>query len=140
MTRHERIVVLTGAGLSAESGLGTFRDVDGIWTKYDLADVATPEGIDLVIDPDVDIAVITELRETAEPTAEDGEGDEDPGEARPQLDLLLPQDADAQGVAQQAHQDRDRGHEDLHHVREFHRHHATRLKFAREPVSHFCGN
>jgi NAD-dependent deacetylase len=38
------IVVLTGAGISAESGLGTFRDVDGLWTKYDLNDVATPEG------------------------------------------------------------------------------------------------
>ena len=40
----ERIVILTGAGLSAESGLGTFRDTDGLWTKYDLEDVATPEG------------------------------------------------------------------------------------------------
>ncbi|MEM9048405.1 MAG: NAD-dependent deacylase [Pseudomonadota bacterium] len=40
----ERIVILTGAGISAESGLGTFRDEDGLWTKYDLAEVATPEG------------------------------------------------------------------------------------------------
>ncbi|KPA21118.1 NAD-dependent protein deacylase [Shimia sp. SK013] len=39
-----KIVILTGAGISAESGLGTFRDVDGLWTKYDLNDVATPEG------------------------------------------------------------------------------------------------
>ncbi|MEO1120213.1 MAG: NAD-dependent deacylase [Pseudomonadota bacterium] len=39
-----RIVILTGAGISAESGLGTFRDEDGIWTQYDLEDVATPEG------------------------------------------------------------------------------------------------
>lgn len=38
------IVVLSGAGLSAESGLGTFRDTSGLWTKYDLRDVATPEG------------------------------------------------------------------------------------------------
>lgn len=38
------VVVLTGAGISAESGLGTFRDKDGVWTKYDLAEVATPEG------------------------------------------------------------------------------------------------
>jgi NAD-dependent deacetylase len=38
------IVILTGAGVSAESGLGTFRDVDGLWTKYDLEDVATPQG------------------------------------------------------------------------------------------------
>ena len=41
-----RIVVLTGAGISAESGLGTFRDKDGLWTKYDLNDVATPEGFE----------------------------------------------------------------------------------------------
>lgn len=39
-----RIVVLSGAGLSAESGLGTFRDASGLWTKYDLQAVATPEG------------------------------------------------------------------------------------------------
>jgi NAD-dependent deacetylase len=38
------IVILTGAGISAESGLGTFRDRDGLWTRYDLAEVATPEG------------------------------------------------------------------------------------------------
>ncbi len=44
MGKYERIVVLTGAGISAESGLGTFRDEDGLWTKYDLNDVATPEG------------------------------------------------------------------------------------------------
>lgn len=39
-----RIFVLTGAGVSAESGLGTFRDQDGVWTQYDLNVVATPEG------------------------------------------------------------------------------------------------
>ena len=39
-----RIVILTGAGISAESGLGTFRDKDGLWTRYPLEDVATPEG------------------------------------------------------------------------------------------------
>lgn len=38
------ILILTGAGISAESGLGTFRDKDGLWTKYDLNEVATPEG------------------------------------------------------------------------------------------------
>jgi NAD-dependent deacetylase len=41
---YERILVLTGAGLSAESGLATFRDKDGIWAKYDYREVATPEG------------------------------------------------------------------------------------------------
>ena len=40
----QRIVVLTGAGLSAESGLSTFRDKSGIWARYDYRDVATPEG------------------------------------------------------------------------------------------------
>ena len=39
-----RMLILTGAGISAESGLGTFRDVDGIWTKYPLEDLATPQG------------------------------------------------------------------------------------------------
>ncbi len=38
------IFVLTGAGISAASGLGTFRDADGIWQKYDLEMVATPLG------------------------------------------------------------------------------------------------
>lgn len=38
-----KITILTGAGISAESGLGTFRSKDGIWAKYDLAKVATPE-------------------------------------------------------------------------------------------------
>lgn len=39
-----RIVILTGAGVSAESGLGTFRDKGGVWAQYNLEDVATPEG------------------------------------------------------------------------------------------------
>lgn len=39
-----RAVILTGAGLSAESGLGTFRGTDGLWDEYDLEEVATPEG------------------------------------------------------------------------------------------------
>ncbi|MFC4237617.1 NAD-dependent deacylase [Thalassospira xianhensis] len=37
------IVVLTGAGISKESGLHTFRDPDGIWARYDISEVATPE-------------------------------------------------------------------------------------------------
>lgn len=37
------IVVLTGAGISAESGLKTFRDADGLWENYRIEDVATPE-------------------------------------------------------------------------------------------------
>ncbi|MCB1494524.1 MAG: NAD-dependent deacylase [Bauldia sp.] len=43
MTTYESIAILTGAGLSAESGLSTFRDKGGIWSKYRIEDVATPE-------------------------------------------------------------------------------------------------
>jgi len=39
----KHIVVLTGAGISAESGLKTFRDSDGLWEGYNIQDVATPE-------------------------------------------------------------------------------------------------
>src|SRR5882757_4436957 len=39
----KKIVVLTGAGISAESGLKTFRDSDGLWEGYNIKDVATPE-------------------------------------------------------------------------------------------------
>ena len=38
----KKIVVLTGAGISAESGLKTFRDADGLWEGYNIEDVATP--------------------------------------------------------------------------------------------------
>lgn len=44
MAHARNIVILTGAGLSAESGLSTFRDPNGIWAKYDWREVATPEG------------------------------------------------------------------------------------------------
>lgn len=39
----KNIVILTGAGISAESGLKTFRDSDGLWEGYNINDVATPE-------------------------------------------------------------------------------------------------
>src|ERR1700749_3922137 len=39
----KHIVILTGAGISAESGLKTFRDTDGLWEGYNIEDVATPE-------------------------------------------------------------------------------------------------
>ena len=39
----KNIVVFTGAGISAESGLGTFRDSNGLWEKYRIEEVATPE-------------------------------------------------------------------------------------------------
>ncbi|MBO9619379.1 MAG: NAD-dependent deacylase [Niabella sp.] len=40
----KKLVVLTGAGISAESGLRTFRDSDGLWEGYDVTEVASPEG------------------------------------------------------------------------------------------------
>ena len=40
----QKIVVLTGAGVSAESGLSTFRDAGGLWEGYDVMEVASPEG------------------------------------------------------------------------------------------------
>lgn len=50
----EKIVVLTGAGISAESGLKTFRDADGLWEGHDVMEVASPQGFaqnpELVLD------------------------------------------------------------------------------------------
>jgi NAD-dependent deacetylase len=40
----KKLVVLTGAGISAESGINTFRDADGLWEGHDVMEVATPEG------------------------------------------------------------------------------------------------
>ncbi len=44
MAEPLNLFILTGAGISAESGLSTFRDADGLWTQNDLAKLATPEG------------------------------------------------------------------------------------------------
>lgn len=43
-TNYQNIVILTGAGISQESGLGTFRGPDGLWEDVPIEDVATPEG------------------------------------------------------------------------------------------------
>lgn len=42
--RKKQIVILTGAGISAESGIKTFRDADGLWEGHDVMEVASPEG------------------------------------------------------------------------------------------------
>ncbi|MCK9343886.1 MAG: NAD-dependent deacylase [Massilibacteroides sp.] len=42
----KRLVVLTGAGMSAESGISTFRDSNGLWENYPVEDVATPQGFE----------------------------------------------------------------------------------------------
>ncbi len=50
----KKLVVLSGAGISAESGIKTFRDADGLWEGHDVMEVATPEGFkknpELVLD------------------------------------------------------------------------------------------
>lgn len=43
MDRTKKIVILSGAGISQESGLKTFRDMGGLWEQYDVTEVATPE-------------------------------------------------------------------------------------------------
>lgn len=45
MASKKHLVVLTGAGISAESGFSTFRDSNGLWENYKVEDVATPEGL-----------------------------------------------------------------------------------------------
>jgi len=54
MKDQKRIVVLTGAGMSAESGIRTFRDIDGLWNNYRVEEVASPEAwasdMDLVLE------------------------------------------------------------------------------------------
>jgi len=57
-----RIVILTGAGISKESGLDTFRDADGIWARVRIEDVATPEAF--ARDPDRVHAFYNHRRDT----------------------------------------------------------------------------
>ena len=44
MSKNYNVVILTGAGISAESGISTFRDANGLWENHDIQEVATPEG------------------------------------------------------------------------------------------------
>ena len=65
-----RIVVLTGAGISAESGVATFRDSGGLWEGHDVQKVATPEGF--AADPDLVLRFYDERRaavQSVEPNA-----------------------------------------------------------------------
>jgi len=54
LKKYKKIIILTGAGISAESGIKTFRSADGLWENHPVEDVATPEGYkrnpDLVLD------------------------------------------------------------------------------------------
>jgi NAD-dependent deacetylase len=58
-----RIVVLTGAGISAESGVPTFRDAGGLWEGHSVEDVATPEGFEA--DADLVLRFYDERRRAA---------------------------------------------------------------------------
>ena len=51
MSQIRNIVILTGAGISAESGIDTFRSAGGLWEQHRVEDVATPEGF--ARDPDL---------------------------------------------------------------------------------------
>ena len=70
MTAIRNIVLLTGAGISAESGLPTFRGPDGLWEGHRVADVCTPEA--LARDPELVLAFYDARRQalaTVEPNA-----------------------------------------------------------------------
>ena len=56
----KNLVILSGAGMSAESGISTFRDAGGLWDKYPVAQVATPEGY--TRDPELVINFYNERR------------------------------------------------------------------------------
>jgi len=66
----KRVVVLSGAGVSAESGLRTFRDSDGLWEEHSIYDVATPDAWEK--DPSLVLRFYNERRAqlgTVEPNA-----------------------------------------------------------------------
>lgn len=66
----KKLVVLTGAGMSAESGISTFRDSDGLWENHPVEEVATPEGF--AINPELVLRFYNERRRelvTVQPNA-----------------------------------------------------------------------
>ncbi len=70
MDQIDNIVILTGAGISAESGIGTFRDAGGLWEQHKVEDVATPEAF--ARDPDLVLRFYDMRRESiqqAQPNA-----------------------------------------------------------------------
>ena len=58
----KKMVVLTGAGMSAESGLQTFRDANGLWEGHNVMDVATPEAFER--DPKLVLEFYNQPKET----------------------------------------------------------------------------
>ena len=67
---REKIVVLSGAGLSASSGLSTFRDSNGLWENHRIEDVASPDGWKR--NPEVVLRFYNERRESGSSDAECG--------------------------------------------------------------------
>ncbi|MFC5408419.1 NAD-dependent deacylase [Larkinella bovis] len=63
MPERKKIVVLSGAGISAESGLRTFRDANGLWENHRVEDVATPQAWDR--DPDLVLEFYNQRRKQA---------------------------------------------------------------------------
>ena len=65
----KNLVVLTGAGVSAESGVSTFRDSDGLWEQHRVEDVASIEGWyrnpELVLDANTALIVIADVNSLA---------------------------------------------------------------------------
>ncbi len=45
LNKNNKIVILTGAGISKASGISTYRDTDGVWQKYNPDIVGTPDGV-----------------------------------------------------------------------------------------------
>jgi len=64
MTEIRNIVILTGAGVSAESGIDTFRDAGGLWEQHRVEDVATPEAFER--DPDLVLRFYDQRREAVQ--------------------------------------------------------------------------
>ena len=70
ITDTTHVLVLTGAGISAESGVPTFRDAGGLWEGHDVTEVASPEGF--AADPLLVVAIALKPRCSrifAEPTS-----------------------------------------------------------------------
>ncbi len=93
MNEYKKVVILTGAGISAESGLSTFRDNNGLWDNHRVEDVATPEAFDR--DPDL-VQQFYNLRRAALKTVEPNAAHQALAAAEKQFDsfLLITQNVD----------------------------------------------
>src|SRR3546814_2730127 len=98
MAQYHNIVILTGAGVSAESGIDTFRDAGGLWEQHRVEDVATPEAF--ARDPDLVLRFYDMRREaiqTKEPNAAHRELERLAAEWRGELQMVTQNGEDRQG-------------------------------------------